>query len=202
MIVLCKHCVGNADGQCIIERGIWKWNHYQRMRRLLCMVVPILHDEQNGASRLLVVPCAKKHPQLDNLTIRLIYIALCSLFFSFQRFCCLVMICNTLFCIHCALFTHRDAGEKKRQYSLQFSMEKVRRCGSSHPQHGSIFKQTTGTIMRVGVFHRINTRLVMEILLNLISSPLKLITISYMRYSLPRIVSPYHLLTACLLIVY
>ena len=112
------------------------------------------------------------------------------------------MICNTLFCIHCALFTHRDAGEKKRQYSLQFSMEKVRRCGSSHFQHGSIFKQTTGTIKRVGVFHWINTRLVMEILLNLISSPLKLITISCMRYSLPRIVSLYHLLTACLLIIY
>ena len=81
-------------------------------------------------------------------------------------------------------------------------MEKVRRCGSSHSQHESIFKQTAGTIKRVGVFHWINTRLVMEILLNLISSPLKLITISYMRYSLPRIVSLYHLLTACLLIVY
>ena len=26
---------------------------------------------------MLVVPCAKKHPQLDNLTIRLIYISLC-----------------------------------------------------------------------------------------------------------------------------
>ena len=63
-------------------------------------------------------------------------------------------------------------------------------------------QQTAGTIKRVGVFHWINTRLVMEILLNLISSPLKLITISYMRYSLPRIVSLYHLLTACLLIVY
>ena len=61
-------------------------------------------------------------------------------------------------------------------------MEKVRRCGSSHSQHESIFKQTAGTIKRVGVFHWINTRLVMEILLNLISSPLKLITISYMRY--------------------
>ena len=55
---------------------------------------------------------------------------------------------------------------------------------------------------RVGVFYCINTRLVMEILLILISSPLKLITISCMRYSLPRIIFRYHLSTASLLIVY
>ena len=42
----------------------------------------------------------------------------------------------------------------------------------------------------------------MEILLILISSPLKLITISCMRYSLPRIIFRYHLSTASLLIVY